>query len=718
MLRPLPLHAALAAAVALVVAGCGARVPGAQSGDEIVLNLPIRSAGPGSLDPVRGSTTYDNQAVSLVYETLLQYKYLAREPGLQLEPLLLESMPERSEDGLTWSFRLRDDVHFAHDECFASEANPDGAGRRMVAADVFYSWKRIADKSIDTKSWWLVENMIAGFDEWRRVRNGVRDYLEYARESEALRRFHAAKGGDGAMGLEALRADATFRVEIAKGASKLLGTDLAAVAEWSEDQRAKWDIEGLPGGLADEVPGAEVAAFCEALLDAHLETWDLDAPYDFYAADVPGMRVTGEFTFEVELTEPVSSFLYKLAMFQLSVVPREAVEHYGWRLSRHPVGSGPFVLERWQTSLSLEYVRNPNFRVELYPSEADPGDEARGLLRDAGKRLPLADRIRVHCYVQDQPMWLDFRSGLLDYAQVPAENYEDSINKRTRKLKQKYAEQGITYHPVPLLDFIFRGFNCDESKNPILGGYSERAINLRRAISLALDLDEFNETFYNGQNVVYDGMIPPGLAGHPEGGRCDAAFRGPDLAEARRLLAEAGYPNGEGLPRFDYYTSQAANSQEQGEMMRRQLAQVGIEINPILLEFAQLIEAIDERKAPIFSFAWGSDYPDGENNLALFYGPNASPGSNHYNYENAEYDRLYERARTMVDSPERTELYETMRDMVLRDAAFSGSMARTRNYLGTARLENFKPSEDFWNWPKYLTIDPDAAAETSPATKD
>ena len=144
-------------------------------------------------------------------------------------------------------------------------------------------------------------------------------------------------------------------------------------------------------------------------------------------------------------------------------------------------------------------------------------------------------------------------------------------------------------------------------------------------------------------------------------------------------------------------------------MMRRQLAAIGVEINPILLEFPQLIAAIDERRAPIFSFAWGSDYPDGENNLALFYGPNESPGSNHYNYGNPEYDELYERIRTMEPSPERTVLYERMRDMVLDDAAYVGSMARTRNYLGTERLENFKPSEDFWNWPKYLTIASDPA---------
>jgi ABC-type transport system substrate-binding protein len=685
----------LALALPLCLAACWARIPGAQSGDEIVIHMPIRSAGPGSLDPVRGSTTYDNQASSLVYETLLQYKYLKRADGLELEPLLLTRMPTISEDGLTWSFELRDDVHFHDDECFVTDANPEGKGRKLVASDVIYSWKRVADASIDTKNWWLIENTIKGFDDWREERNLQRDIHERRRSKAWYKQL--AKLYD----LPREERPDDFRARVDR-----LFIDPAELRseEWYTDLQKRFDVpkdrrdRGWESDLSDHLRSAP-------------RDLDLDTTYDFYATDVPGMRVTGERTFEVELTEPVASFRYKLAMFQLSVLPREAVEHYGWRFSRHPVGTGPFLLEDWQTSLSMDFVRNPNYHEDRYPTEWDAEDEERNLHRDAGKLLPLADRIRVHCYVQDQPMWLDFKSGVLDYAQIPAENFEDAVNARTKTLTKEYAELDLTYIPVPLLDFIFRGFNCDEETSEILGGYSERAKNLRRAISLALDLEEFNDTFYNSQNIVYDGMIPPGLAGHPEGHKCDAAYRGPDLTEARRLLELAGYPNGEGLPTFDYYTSLAANSQEQSEMMRRQLAAIGIEINSILLEFPQLIAAIDERRAPIFSFAWGSDYPDGENNLALFYGPNASPGSNHYNYSNPEYDALYEQVRTMEPSPERTTLYATMRDMVLDDAAYVGSMARTRNYLGTPRLENFKPSEDFWNWTKYLTIDTDAGDE-------
>ncbi len=591
LLGPLALLGAL---LLPLTGGCG----GANASNSVgkTFTFPIRGAGPGSMDPVRGSTTYDNQAVCHVYETLLQYKYLI-EP-VELEPLLCEAMPEISEDRLVYTFKLKRGVLFHDNECFEG-----GKGREMVAEDVIYSWKRMADKDVDTKSWWLLEETIRGFDEWRSSQNAAQTF-DY---------------------------DSNF--------------------------------EGL------------------VALDSH--------------------------TVQVTLTEPIQRFLYVLAMFQTSIVPREAVEMYGTGFPRNPVGTGPFIMDPddWITSKSLDFSRNPNYRDEFYPNEWGPAEEAAGLHLAAGQKLPIVDHVRINCYAQDQPMWLEFRTGKLDYAQIPAENFLDAIRKRTKKLTKEYREEGITYHQVPLLDFIFRGFNMDDD---LVGGYGEKQKKLRQAISLAMDLAEFNNTFYNGQNIVYDGMIPPGLDGHPDGHFCDAGYTGPNLDRARVLLKEAGYPNGEGLPVIDYYTSLSGNSAEQSEMMARQLNKIGVLLNPILLEFPQLIDAIDKRQARIFSFAWGSDYPDGENNLALFYGPNESPGSNHYNYKNDEYDALYESIRSMPPSPERSAIYAKMRDMVLEDVAFIGGMARTRNYLGTRWIRNFKPSENFWNWSKYIDIDESA----------
>ncbi|MCA9057372.1 MAG: hypothetical protein KDA85_02695, partial [Planctomycetaceae bacterium] len=337
-------------------------------------HFPMRSDGPKSLDPVRGSTVYENQCITQVYETLCQYKYFKR--PFELEPLLLEEMPQ-TEDGVTYRFRLRDDIYFHDDPCF-----PDGVGRKLVSADVFYSWKRLADNKTQSKSWWLLENTIAGMDEYRRIQNEA-DHFDY------------------------------------------------------------------------------------------------DAP-------VEGMTVINDREFEVVLQKPMTRFLWTLAMFQLSVVPREAVEMYGPKFVRHPVGTGPYVVRDgdWRVGVSINFHRNVKYREAWFPTEWMPEDEADGLTGGAGTRLPILDEILVTFYAQDQPMWLMFLSGANDFAQVPAENYTEAFNPRSGKLRRSLTSQGVKGYPVPLLDFIFKGFNMEDE---LLGGYTEQKKALRQAICLAQD---------------------------------------------------------------------------------------------------------------------------------------------------------------------------------------------------------------------------------------
>lgn len=595
-------HLASVCCLAMVV-GCS---PSDKDNGEKVLYLPIVSAGPNSLDPVKGSSQYDSKASSYVYQTLLQYNYLRR--PLELEPLLLAEMPEVSEDGKLFRFKLRQDVFFHDDACFEG-----GKGRQLVAKDVFYSLKRMADDKNQPKGWWLLKDTIVGFDEYRTEQNSSRD-------------------------------------------------------------------------AGDE--------------------FDYDAP-------VEGFKLINDHEFEVHLKEPFYRFTYTLAMFQTAIVPREAVEHYKKRFSRHPVGTGPFLLKNWEAGSRMTFVRNPNYREELYPSDpslnedgSEPyagysRDKELGFYDDAGKRLPLVDRVEVGMYVNYQPMWLKFRNRELDYSTVPAENYSEAFIKRTQKLRKDYVENGIRYAPVPLLDLIYYGFNMEDKD---FGGYDDKHKWVRQAISLAIDWEERNEAFYNGLNLIYDGPIPAALAGHPEGHTLSDAYRGPDLSRSRKLLAKAGYPNGKGLPKLVYYTSRGARFPEMAGMTKRQLAKIGVELDIRLVDFSTLSDALRNRRAPFFGLAWGSDYPDAENNLQLFYGPFKSPSSNNFNYDRPEYNKLYERIRVMSPSPERTQFYEQMRDMVVEDAPMIGSMARTRNYLIHDRLRNCKPVETFHNWNKYLNV--------------
>jgi ABC-type transport system substrate-binding protein len=395
-------------------------------------------------------------------------------------------------------------------------------------------------------------------------------------------------------------------------------------------------------------------------------------------------------------------------MFQTSIVAREAVEKYGDTLGKHPVGTGPFILKNesdWKPGQNMILHRNPNYRTELYPGEATPKEKEQGLLAAAGQKLPFLDRIELVFYTPDPVMWQDFQDRKIFYTQVPAEYFEKAFVKRTKKLNKEYTDLGIQSEPVFLLDFIFRGFNMED---PLLGGYDEKRTKLRQAIALAFDQEEQNDTFYNGINIIYDGPIPPPLDGFPKNGNAPNALRGPNLRKARELLAEAGYPEGRGLPEIDYYTSKGGNQAEQTQAEIRQLAKIGVKLNPKMVDFSELIEAINDKKAQMFGFAWGTDYPDPENNLALFYSKNKAPGANHYNYDRPEFDKLYEQIIVMKPGPERTKIIEQMRDMVIADVPFVGSMARTRFYLAHPFLKNFKPSEDFYNWFKYLDVDASA----------
>ena len=437
------------------------------------------------------------------------------------------------------------------------------------------------------------------------------------------------------------------------------------------------------------------------------ESFDYDAP-------VEGFKIISDTEFEVRLKEPFYRFTYTLAMFQTSIVPREAVDFYGKKFSRIPVGTGPFLMERWLANSRMTFVRNPNYFEEYFPN--DPGlnedgsepyegyneDKSLGFYDDAGKRLPLVDRVEAGFFANYQPMWLKFLNRELDYTTVPAENYEEAFVKRTQRLRPSFVEQGIRSSPVALLDLTYFGFNMED---PDFGGYEEKAKWIRQAISLAIDWEERNEAFYNGLSLLYDGPIPPGLDGHPEGHALPTAFRGPNLPRARALLKKAGYPDGRGLPKLVYFTSRGARFAEMAEMTKRHLSKIGVRLDIRLVDFSTLTDKLRNRSAPFFSLSWGSDYPDAENNLQLFYGPFKSPSSNNFNYDRPEYNRLYDLSRVMEPSLERTRMYERMRDMIVADAPMVGSMGKNRYYLIHERLRNCKPIETFHNWNKYLNID-------------
>lgn len=376
-----------------------------------------------------------------------------------------------------------------------------------------------------------------------------------------------------------------------------------------------------------------------------------------YSKPVSGLKAVDRYTVQITLTKPSYIFLYTMAMPSESIVPREAVEKYGKDFVNHPVGTGPFKLTEYNPSSRLVWDKNPTFRTELYPSEGAKGDKEAGLLEDAGKPLPRADRIVVEIYEEQQPKWLKFMSGHLDLASVPKDNFSGVIGK-DNELLPELKSKGMKLERVPMVDLTYTSFNMDD---PLLG----KNKLLRQAISLADNQQEIDELFYNGQAIPAQGPIPPGLNGYDPG--LKSPYRQYNLEKAKELLAKAGYPGGKDLPPLDLVTLADSTNRQMTEHFEKEMGALGIRLKITSGSWPQFDEAIKNRKGQIYSLAWAPDYPDAEDYLALYYSKNVSPGSNDANYRNPEFDKLYEKSLTLPDSPERTAIYKQMAKIVVED---------------------------------------------------
>lgn len=554
-----------------------------ESFNKKVLNQ-ICTAKVKGFDPIYASDRYSSLQVSKVYEGLYQYHYLKR--PYVLEPNLAADMPEVSEDGLTYIIELKKGVLFHDDECFEK-----GLGRELKAKDVVYSIKRLADPKLQSPCWWILDNKLAGLDEWR-AENTANDKVDY-----------------------------------------------------------------------------------EAIIE--------------------GVKAIDPYTVKFVLKQPFPQFLYALALSYTFIVPREAVDYYDQDFINHPVGTGPFVTGAYQQSNKIVFNKNLKYREVFYPTKGEEGDEEKGLLKAAGKRLPLVDKVIVNIQTESQPAWLSFEKGKIDHFGIPKDNFSQVMSD-DKTINDEYLKKGISLQITPALDVTYLAFNNDDQ-------LFKNNMKLRQAMSLAYNIEEVNSLFYNNRGIKAETMIPPGIAGY------DPSYKNPfriyDIDKAKALLVEAGYPNGEGLPIIEYETIASTESRQMAEYFVKSMEKIGVKIKVNTNTWPELVKKTDKKQAQMFGMAWGADYPDAENFLQLLYSGNVSPGSNSSNYSNPEFDKLFEKARQMQHSPERTALYSQLSQMAAEEIPWIFGIHRSTYALSHSWLLNYKYSDLDHCAVKYYDID-------------
>jgi ABC-type transport system substrate-binding protein len=433
------------------------------------------------------------------------------------------------------------------------------------------------------------------------------------------------------------------------------------------------------------------------------QTSKLGKGTDYGKLEIAGVTKVDDRHFTIELTSKNPLALYPFATSMLSIVPREAVAKYGRDFENHPVGSGPFVVRQLSRRGTIVLEKNPRYHG-TYPTTGAPGDDAKGLLSAAGKKLPLLDQIELPLVEEAQPRMLKFMSGQLDWVAIDRDNFTKLAVKDDKgfHLKPEY-EGKFALYAEPDLSSTYLVFN---SKDPLIG--KNKA--LRQAIAYSIDTQAFIDQMLNGRGEVLTSIVPLPIAGSQRD--VPTQWYKKDLAMAKKKLAEAGYPEGKGLPPLVIEErASTTQSRQQFEFLRAELAQAGIIAQANFQTFSAFLQRVEAGNFQISEEAWGADYPDAENFYQLLYSKNKPPGPNHGAYNNPEYDRLYEQIRSMENGPERYALFAKLNDIIREELPILFTHTLIRVGLHQPWLKNFKRNIMIDVPFKYLDVDTAAKAK-------
>ena len=402
-----------------------------------------------------------------------------------------------------------------------------------------------------------------------------------------------------------------------------------------------------------------------------------------YDAEVPGLRALDDYTIQIQLITPFPQLTHTLAQGFAAVVPREAVERYGPEFAVRPVGSGPYRLTRFDSAGAV-LERNASFRSLPFSLEAEGYDPASqgelGLEQLEGAVPPFTDRIEVEFIAEDAARWNAFIAGESDFIKAPVTQFDRILQQRDPP--RLLPELASRYRLAANLEsgFVHTDFNMDDDRIGYHHDPDQQARNkaLRCAIIKAFDWRRRNDVFYYGIGRVFPGIIPP-LAAESDAD-ADRHWVTRDLNAARGLLRDAGWHAGN-LPVLEYGYPASVTERQMFEQFRSFMADIGYpadRIRPLTFAtYGDYARAYLNREVMLTTTGWTMDYPDTENTMQLFYGPNASPGSNSANYDNPEFNRLYRAAAVMQPSPMRTALYRNMNRILLDDCVTISGIART-----------------------------------------
>ncbi len=555
----------------------------------------------------------------------------------------------------------------------------------------------------------------------------------FAVDEQGRHRYHAMKPGE----LGERRTPLDFEHQ---GTRELVAEDFVYALKRHATTRITTPIFGtfaeMIVGLKEYGPLIKAE---DAKLRQGLDPASQDKPFlDFRRWPLAGATAPEKHLLRLRIKGKYPQWSYWMQMTFTAPVPWEADAFYaqpgmaerGLTLDVWPVGTGPYMMAEYVKDRRHVMVRNPNYRGEPYPCEGEPGDKQAGLLDDCGKKTPFIDRLVSTVEREAVPRQGKFRQGFYDVEifertdtgkdyQVGMQDSED--------VRREYLDKGFRLDTRSDVNSYFIAFNM---MDPTLGDgatpeQGARNRKLRQAISIAIDWEEYSKVFPKKAGDTAMSPLPKGIFGSREGEPdvvnpvthtvVDGKPQRRSLDEAKKLMVEAGYPNGRdvstGKPltlNYDVYFPATPERKPEIDWVVRQFAKLDIQLEVRATDNNQFQDKVRKGKYQVFWLGWNADYPDAENFLFLLYGPNGKTkydGENTSNFANPEYDRLFTQMKSLDDGPEKQKLVDAMVQIAQVDAPWTMGFFPHASAAVQRWVHNSKPAILVRDQGRYLRLD-------------
>lgn len=410
----------------------------------------------------------------------------------------------------------------------------------------------------------------------------------------------------------------------------------------------------------------------------------------FQSTSIEGLKALDAHTLQLKLVKPFPQVLHILTTTFVAPMAHEVVKKYGDDLGQvnlNPVGTGPFRFTKYDRGHEAVVTRSASFRGEPMP---------RGTGLDSNKPMPFLDKIVFEIVKEDQPAWLKFMNGEIDFSKVPKDSFAQAFTP-TLELTPDMKKRGVHIDQITGALFYFVNFNV---KDPVL---SNKA--LRQAMASAIDRSKWIELFTNNRGKKMTTLVPFGLQDRVENSKLKYDF---DLVRAKELMKKAGFPEGKGLPviTFDMRGADTV-SRQMGDFFVDQFSKIGVRLNVAYNTFPAFLEKQNKGNLQLSYGGWIMDYPDVENAYLQLYASRQNPIINNSFFDNARYNSVFEKMALMDPGAKRAKLVKELDDIVQEEVPWAFGFYRDDYVLVQPWVKNFKASFFTRDGYKYYGIDTD-----------